>query len=67
MNVERGPMNEKPPVLVHLSSFVVSAEILGVCSGFALIAASTFSAVAGSDVMRTPTAMWIALRIAAAV
>ena len=34
---------------------------------FALIAARTFSAVAGSDVMRTPTASRMALRIAGAV
>ena len=32
-----------------------------------LIAASTFSAVAGSEVIRTPTASWMALSIAAAV
>src|SRR5471030_550262 len=33
----------------------------------AFMAACTFSAVAGSEVIRTPTASWIAFRIAAAV
>jgi hypothetical protein len=38
---------------------------LASCARFALMAAWTFSAVAGSEC--TPTASWIALRIAAAV
>jgi hypothetical protein len=37
------------------------------CARLAFSAACTFSAVGGSEWMRTPTASWMALRIAAAV
>lgn len=37
------------------------------CACFTVMAARAFSAVAGSEVMRTLAASWIALRIAAAV
>jgi hypothetical protein len=39
----------------------------GASACFALIAARIFSDVAGRELMRTPTASWMAFRIAAAV
>jgi len=54
-----------------LGPYAVAADpaviCLASCARFALMAAWTFSAVAGSECTRTPTASWIALRIAAAV
>src|SRR6266581_8126892 len=56
---------------VSIVCFVVDYPAAAICldcsACFALMALCTFSAVAGSEVIRTPTASWIALRIAAAV